>query len=97
MRIGIFDPYLDSLSGGEKYMLTVAACLAPKHDIFLLWDENESGIRKKAWEKLGINLSKVQFSKNIFSKNVSFFSRLKASKNYDRIIYLSDGSIPFVL
>ena len=98
MRIGIFDPYLDSLSGGEKYMLSIAACLTPRHEVVIFWDpRGEKEIKDKAQEKLGIDISSVIFSQNIFSKDVSFVSRINSSRKYDAIIYLSDGSIPFVL
>ncbi|MEK7450625.1 MAG: glycosyltransferase family 4 protein [Patescibacteria group bacterium] len=98
MKIGIFDPYLDSLSGGEKYMLTIAKELSSNHQVFVLWDlAEEKEIRKKSLEKLDIDLSPIFFAKNIFSKDTNFLERLNSSKEYDLIIYLSDGSIPFVL
>ncbi|MEK7533785.1 MAG: glycosyltransferase family 4 protein [Patescibacteria group bacterium] len=98
MRIGIFDPYLDSLSGGEKYVLAIAECLASKHEVVIFWDtQQERGIKEKAKQKLGIDISSVVFAQNIFSKDVSFVSRINSSRKYDAIIYLSDGSIPFVL
>ncbi len=97
MRIGIFNPYLDTLSGGEKYMLSVASCLARAHEVFIFWDENkETEIKRVALNKLGIDLSSVKFNKNIFDKNVSFISRFLESRKFDAIIFLSDGSIPFV-
>jgi glycosyltransferase involved in cell wall biosynthesis len=97
MRIGIFDPYLDSLSGGEKYMLSAAACLAQKHEVSIFWDKSkEPQIKQEAKRKLDINLSSVKFCKNIFDSNVSFLSRFIKSKKFDAIIYLSDGSIPLV-
>ncbi len=98
MKIGIFDPYLDSLSGGEKYILTIAKELSSRHEVFVFWNlSEEKEIRKKSLEKLDINLSSVFFSKNIFSKDVTFLERLNSSREYDLIIYLSDGGIPFVL
>lgn len=98
MKIGIFTPYLNSLSGGEKYILTAAECLSSKHEVFIFWDPRfEPEIKKKTFEKLGINLSAVKFTNNIFNRGVSFFSRLFFSRTYDYIIFLSDGSIPFVL
>lgn len=98
MKIGIFDPYLDTLSGGEKYILGIAKCLASKHQIALFWDpKQEKEIKEKAQDKLGIDISSVVFSQNIFSKDVSSISRINSSRKYDTIIYLSDGSIPFVL
>lgn len=97
MRIGVFDPYLDSLSGGEKYMLSIALCLAQKHEVFIFWDKNrEVEIKKASLKKLGIDLSSVKFYKNIFSKNESFMSRFLESRKFDTIVYLSDGSIPLI-
>lgn len=96
MKIGIFDPYLDSLSGGEKYMLTAASCLSQENDVNIFWDE-EKEIKRKAKGKLDISLEKVKFTENIFKKNYPKFRRLKKTKDYDLIIYLSDGSVPFVL
>ena len=97
MKIGIFDPYLDTLSGGEKYMLSVASCLAQEHEILIFWDKNkEAEIKQTARKKLGIELSSVKFYKNIFGKNVSSISRFAESRKFDAIIYLSDGSIPLV-
>ncbi|MDO8659104.1 MAG: glycosyltransferase family 4 protein [Candidatus Parcubacteria bacterium] len=97
VRIGIFDPYLDTLSGGEKYMLSIASCLAQEHDVFIFWDKDkETEIKKTTLRKLGIDLSSVKFYNNIFDKNISTVFRFFESKKFDAIIYLSDGSIPFV-
>lgn len=97
MRIGIFDPYLDSLSGGEKYMLSIASCLSSQHEVLIFWDKDkEIEIKQTASKKLGIDLSSIKFYKNIFGKNESWISRFLESRKFDAIAYLSDGSIPFV-
>ncbi len=97
MRIGIYDPYLDTLSGGEKYMLSIASCLSSEHEVFIFWDkEKEAEIRQKAYEKLGIDLAKIKFYPNIFRKTIPTVFRLVESMKFDAIIYLSDGSIPLV-
>jgi len=97
MRIGVFDPYLDTLSGGEKYMLTIASCLSSDNEVFIFWDKNkEAEIKKTALQKLGLDLSGIKFYENIFAKNVSTVSRLIESNKFDAIVYLSDGSIPMV-
>lgn len=95
MRIGIFDPYLDTLGGGEKYMLTVASCLSKEHDVYLFW--NEHLILRNAVDRFALDLSRVRLVRNIFSKEISFFRRVLETRKYDLIIYLSDGSIPFTL
>jgi len=97
MKIGIFDPYLDTLSGGEKYMLSAASCLAKEHEVSIFWNKDkEVEIKQTAFKKLGIDLSSVKFYKNIFGKNVSLIYRFLESRKFDAILYLSDGSIPFV-
>lgn len=95
MKIGIYDPYLDTVSGGEKYMLSIAKCLSDQNDVYVIWDKEED-IREKASKKLGLNLSSVKFINNFFNSKTSFVSRYKESKKFDAIIYLSDGSIPIL-
>ncbi len=78
-------------------MLSVASCLAQKHEVFIFWDKDrENVIKKVALSKLGIDLSSVKFNKNIFDRNVSFISRFLESRKFDAIVYLSNGSIPLV-
>jgi len=95
MKIGIFDPYLDTLGGGEKYMLTAAMCLSKRHQVSVFWDRPD--MLQRAEERFGLDLSKVTCVRNIFSKQVSLVTRLTTSAPFDAIFYLSDGSIPVVL
>jgi len=95
MRIGIYDPYLDDLGGGEKYMMSVAAALSKKHEVSVFWD-NQKDI-DSLLQRFSLDLSKVRRVKNIFAPNVSLLERLPASRQYDSIIVLSDGSIPILL
>jgi glycosyltransferase involved in cell wall biosynthesis len=95
MRIGIYDPYLDTLSGGEKYMLTAASCLSEKNDVTIFWDD--PSIIDIAHKKLHIDLSKTTVKPNIFSREVSFPDRLLKTRAYDLLIILSDGSLPVTL
>lgn len=92
MRIGIFDPYLDTLTGGERYILTTASCLSKKHQVFLFWDDES--IIEKAKFRFPISLDTVTVQKNIFSPHVSFLERAIQARKYDVIFFLSDGSIP---
>lgn len=95
MKIGIFDPYLDDLGGGEKYMMTIAECLSRGNEVSIFW-ENKGDI-KEIEDRFSLDLSKAKITKNIFSSKVSFLSRALSSRKYDAIIVLSDGSIPFLL
>ncbi len=94
MKIGIYDPYLDDLGGGEKYMLTLASCLSKNNEVYLFWDNKED--LKIVTERFSIDISKIKVVENIFSSNFGFFKRLRESRKYDSIIVLSDGSIPIL-
>jgi len=94
MRIGIFDPYLDTLGGGERYMLAIASCLSKHHEAYVFWDDPL--ILNKASDRFSLDLSNVHLSENIFSTKHFFFKRLLTSYRFDCIFFLSDGSIPFV-
>lgn len=90
MKIGIFDPYLDDNGGGERYMMTIAQTLSKVHEVEVFWDNNEDFQNIK--ERFSLDLSDVKLSENIFK--FPFIKKQKASKAYDVIIFLSDGSIP---
>lgn len=94
MRIGIYDPYLDTLGGGEKYILTAASCLSQNHRVDVFWSEPK--ILSDASHKFSIDLSQVKIVPNIFTRDTSFITRLLKTRRYDRIIFLSDGSIPWL-
>ncbi|OGH33044.1 MAG: hypothetical protein A2953_00025 [Candidatus Levybacteria bacterium RIFCSPLOWO2_01_FULL_36_54] len=95
MKIGIFDPYLDDLGGGEKYMMKIAQCLAKNHNISIFWDRKKDLEELK--ERFQLNLSNIALTPNIFTKSTGLLKRLWESKKFDAIILLSDGSIPFLL
>lgn len=94
MRIGIYDPYLDTLGGGELYVLSIASFLSKQHQVEVFWDDER--LLDKAGQKLDLDLIRVSAVKNIFSKEVSFIERAKKTKDYDVLFYVSDGSIPYL-
>lgn len=94
MKIGIFDPYLDTLGGGEKYILDIANCLVQDNEVVIFWDEP---LIKKEWKKkFNIGSENINIAKNIFSKKTNLFKRFFQTKDYDLIVYTSDGSIPLL-
>lgn len=96
MKIGIYDPYLDDLGGGEKYMMMLAICLARNnHQVTVFWDRKDDLENLK--QRFLLDLSGINLSKNIFSPHVGFLERIFETRKYDMLIVLSDGSIPFVL
>lgn len=94
MRIGIYDPYLNTLGGGEKYILAAAVHLSKKHDVFIF--SNDDAFIKKAKERFNFDLSGIKLAENIFSGNTSFLKKFFNTQRFDLILYVSDGSIPFL-
>lgn len=82
MRAAIFNPYLDTLGGGERYtMAVVQALLSKGYTVNLEW--KDSAIKKKLEDRFGIDLSGMQIVPDI-----------KNGSGYDVCFWVSDGSIP---
>ncbi len=65
-KAGIYDPYLDTLGGGERYCLTVVEMLLQQGyqvDIFWSGDQN---LLTKAQERFNLNLQDARFVADIF-------------------------------
>ena len=97
MKIALFDPYLDTMSGGEKYMLSIALTLSQKHDVSILWDKTSPDtVAQQAKKRFNFGLSNLTFARSPFNTSISLSERFTMTKDYDLIILLSDGSIPIV-
>lgn len=94
MKIGIFDPYLDTLGGGERYIFMMAACLANDHHVSFFWEDEE--IIKNAEKKFYLNLQDIHIAENIFNPSTSFTEKVMKTAKFDRIVYMSDGSFPLL-
>lgn len=92
MKIGFYDPYFDSLGGGERYVLTLASHWSKKHSVFLFW--NDPAILKKAQERFSLDLERVKVTSNIFLDK-PFLSKQFLTSQYDIIFFVSDGSVPY--
>lgn len=96
LKVGIFDPYLDTISGGERYVATIAECLGKKNDVDIFW--HDSRIKLELSKRLSLDLRNVK----VLSKNADLFlskgrllRKWKLTKNYNAFFYLSDGGVPF--
>lgn len=98
LKVGIYSPYLDTVGGGEKYMLTIAESLSRENnvDVFLdthLQTLDIKSITEKLSNLLSLNLEKVNFIKAPFGNGTKVWDRLNFLKHYDLLFYLTDGSI----
>ena len=94
MKAGIFDPYLDTVGGGERYALTMAEALLEKGwQVDIFW--KDWSIKDKLIKKFSLNIERVNFLP--YSPRVNnLFNRWRFEKNYDLLFYFSDGSIPLM-
>lgn len=97
MKIGIYDPYLDTMGGAERYLFALASCLQEGNTVSFFWDpRQEVTIKQLAKERFALDASFVHFTQDIFSHRTSLIDRYFQTRSYDVIFYISDGSIPFL-
>ena len=84
MRAAIYNPYLDTLGGGERYTMAFAQSLAKKgYRVNVQW--RNPSIKKKLEARFGISLEGVNFIKDV-----------NRGDGYDICFWVSDGSIPLL-
>ncbi len=93
MKVGIFSPYLETMGGGERYLLTVAEFFQSRGDqVDVFWNKKED--KAKLAETFNLDLSQVQFVPDVFFDHKTVLQKLLATAQYDLMFFLSDGSIP---
>ncbi|BCX14738.1 MAG: mannosyltransferase [Patescibacteria group bacterium] len=84
MRAALFSPYLDTLGGGERYLLGFARSLLDLgYEVDINW--SDKSILSKLQDRFGFNLEGINIVDNI-----------KRGWGYDLCFWLSDGSVPFL-
>ncbi len=83
-KAAIYNPYLDTLGGGEKYTLSFAKVLAEDlgYDVSIEWKEEK--IKEKLIARFGLKLP----------QNINFVKNINRGDSYDICFWVSDGSIP---
>ena len=82
MKAAIYNPYFDSLGGGERYSLAFAEALVSLgYRVYLQWDDVQ--IEEKLEKRFGRKLTGINIVKDI-----------KRGDGYDVCFWVSDGSIP---
>lgn len=91
----IFDPYLDTLGGGERYCLTVAKCLLDNGwNVDFAWDDMD--VLEKAANRFSLQINDA----NVTGKKIeaySSFEKIFLFRKYKLCFWLSDGSVPMML
>ncbi len=94
----IFDPYLDTLGGGERYIFSFALGLIKNgYSVVLAWPTRKE--LDAAELRFGMDLSQVAIDATahaLCSQKTAYTERLSFTKEYDLIFWVSDGSLPFL-
>lgn len=93
MKIGLYNPYLKTLGGGEYYLLAVLAALGEQHQIDIFWDDPT--ILSRIQERFGLPVGRLRVVPDIW--RTSTVQKLVASADYDTVFWVTDGSIPVTL
>jgi glycosyltransferase involved in cell wall biosynthesis len=84
MRAAIYNPYLDTLGGGERYTAIFAKVLAKNgYQVDVEW--KEQGIKNLLERRFGINLD-----------GINIVDDVKKGDGYDLCFWVTDGSIPIL-
>jgi glycosyltransferase involved in cell wall biosynthesis len=84
MRAAIYNPYLDTLGGGERYTSVFAKVLVKNgYTVDVQWKDLK--IKETLEERFGIDL-----------EGVNIVSDIKRGDGYDLCFWVSDGSIPLL-
>lgn len=84
MRAAIYNPYLDTLGGGERYSMAAAQALVKDgYRVDVEW--KDSGMKQRLEKRFGIDLGNTRFVEDV-----------KRGDGYDVCFWVSDGSIPIL-
>lgn len=92
MKVAIESPYLATLGGGERYVLTAAEFFLRRGDSVDIFSGGEINT-EKVKERFGLDIFKAKILPRTFS-SVNRLERLIITAQYDLFFFLSDGSIP---
>ncbi|TRZ50727.1 hypothetical protein D4S03_06255, partial [bacterium] len=94
----IFDPYLDTLGGGERYSLIFAlGLLSSGYSVEIAWKDPNT--LRAAEDRFGLDLSKIKINKKAYDLCVgktSLMRKFLFTIHYGLIFWVSDGSLPFL-
>ena len=96
-KAAIFNPYWDTLGGGEKYAAAAAMLLRDQgYQVELYW--HSSDIIPALEARYGFDLSHIHINPQGFSafNTGHLWQRFLLTRQLDVFFYISDGSLPFL-
>src|SRR3989344_9204611 len=94
LKAALYDPYLDTLGGGEKHILSILKVLEDEgYHINVFWDKNLQPQIENRFRLQFVN--QIKFLPNIFRNSSSHLQKLMILKEFDMFFYVTDGSYFF--
>ncbi len=85
-KAAIYDPYLDTLGGGERYVLTVAEILLKNgYQVDIFWSGNQKLI-EMAQERFSLDLSNLNIVPDIFGVKPQHIDLIEEKQNLLKLI-----------
>jgi len=93
-RVALYDPYLDTLGGGEKHILSILEVFAGQgYEVNIFWDKN---LTKEIKNRFSFRfIDSIKFLPNIFKNNFSPLKTLQTLRTFDYFFYVTNGSYFF--
>lgn len=85
MKVGIVSPYLSTMGGGERYILTAAEYFTSRKDSVEIFSPDKID-SKEIKDRFSLDLSKAKINGD--------WRRWLSTFGYDLMFFVSDGSIP---
>lgn len=94
LKVSLYDPFLDTLGGGELHVLSILQVLSSKgYEPTIFWDKDLS---KEIEQKFSLHyINKMKWAPNVFRTKNSAFKKFNLLKDFDIFIYATDGSYFF--
>jgi len=90
-KAAIYDPYLDTLGGGERYCLTVAeTLLANGYNVDMFWSKGKD-IITKAESRFNLNIAKINLVEDIFNQVPA---RIECAQDKENLNNIVSQSVP---
>lgn len=98
MKALVYDPYVDTMGGGERYALTFAiALVANGYSVDLAW--KDESVLKLAKTRFNLDLTSIKINQAAYrdlSLSAGLLARYSRTHDYDLVFWVSDGSLPYL-
>lgn len=92
----IYDPYLDTMGGGERYVLTAASALkSAGYLVTFAWPDKRTLSQGVNRFNLNSDFACDAIAFDVFARG-SLPSKWNLTRQYDLVFFVSDGSLPFL-